>query len=198
MTDKELINNEIERRINNLWHLLPEGERVLQDNFTKDDANNLGKYTELESLLRFIDSLPEESKCIYNRTLDERKKFCKYCSAACDVRIEEELVNEDLEEEIDNYIKDNFFGSGSIGFFSNRTKQELNSIDVANIAHHFAEWQKQQMMKDAVDGEVVYQIGSSILAPTDIRYKVVSDRVYIPNVKLGDKVKIIIVKEEQQ
>lgn len=54
------------------------------------------------------------------------------------------------------------------------------------------------MMKDAVKGEVVYQIGSSILAPTDIRYKVVSDRVYIPNVKLGDKVKIIIVKEEQQ
>jgi hypothetical protein len=57
---------------------------------------------------------------------------------------------------------------------------------------------REEMMKDAVEGEVVYKIGSSIIAPTDIRYKVMSDRVYIPNVKLGDKVKIIIVKEEQQ
>ena len=68
----------------------------------------------LDRLLQFIDSLPEEH------------------------------ASEDLEEEINNYIKDNFFGSGSMGFFSNRTKQELNSIDVAYIARHFAEWQKER------------------------------------------------------
>lgn len=66
------------------------------------------------------------------------------------------------------------------------------------LARYFAEWQKQQMMKDVVEGEVVYQIGSAEFAPTDIQYKIVSDRVYIPNVKLGDKVKIIIIKPEQK
>lgn len=67
MTDKELIKQEIERRLPNLWYLIPEGEKVLQDNFTKEDANNLGKYTALESILRFIESLPEE----HNDDLEE-------------------------------------------------------------------------------------------------------------------------------
>ena len=74
----------------------------------------------LKHLDKFIDSLPEEHGCEVNFT----------------------TKNEDFEEEINNYIKDNFFGSGSMGFFSNRTKQELNSVDVANIASHFAEWGK--------------------------------------------------------
>lgn len=56
----EKIKEEIERRMNNLWYLIPEGEKVLKDDFTKDDANNLGKYTALENLLKFIDSLSEE------------------------------------------------------------------------------------------------------------------------------------------
>lgn len=62
-----------------------------------------------------------------------------------------ESEEEELEEEISNYIKDNFFGSVSMGFFSNRTNQELDSIDVVNIAYHFAEWQKQQMVEKAVE-----------------------------------------------
>ena len=57
---------------------------------------------------------------------------------------------------------------------------------------------REEMMKDAVEGEVVCKIGSAEIAPTEIRYEVVSDRVYIPNVKVGDKVKIIIVKEEKK
>lgn len=58
----QLIKEEIERRMNNLWYLIPEGEKVLKDDFTKDDANNLGKYTALENLLKFIDSIQEETK----------------------------------------------------------------------------------------------------------------------------------------
>lgn len=34
--------------------------------------------------------------CIYNRTLEERVKYCKYCSAACEGRVKEP-VNEELE-----------------------------------------------------------------------------------------------------
>lgn len=103
-----------------------------------------------------------------------------------------EPANEDLEEEIERCWKEMF----PIGW-SDYTLLTLTYEQHKAFANHFAEWQKLQMMKDAVEGEVIYQIGSSIIAPTDIKYKVMSDRVYISNVKLGDKVKIIIVKEDQ-
>jgi len=84
----------------------------------RTNTYDIGRLDELNHLSLFIDSLPEESGCEVNCTTKD----------------------EDLEEEIKNYIKDNFFGSGSIGFLSNRTKGELDSVDVANIARHFAEW----------------------------------------------------------
>ena len=56
-----------------------------------------------------------------------------------------------------------------------------------DIARHFAEWQKQQMMKDAVEAEVMYPASSSTL---QIRYKLPKNT----KLKYGDKVKIIIVK----
>lgn len=123
------------------------------------------------------------------------------------------VINKDkeLEEEINNYIKDNFFGSGSMGFFSNRTKQELNSIDVANIARHFAEWKKQQMketlqteyekgrfdmreemMKALIGGEIVKDIHNQLSVKSEPLNDAFRDS------KFGEKVKIIIVKEEQQ
>ena len=37
----------------------------------------------------------------------------------------------DLEKEITNYISGNFFGSETMGFFSNRTKEEPNDQDIA-------------------------------------------------------------------
>lgn len=107
--------------------------------------------------------------------------------------------NEDLEEEISNYIKDNFFGSGSMGFLSNRTKGELDSIDVVNIARHFAEWQKQHMMKDAVEGEVCkgYVGNQIVVSSKDGSAKCVAfDVSYADAFCVGDKVRIIIVKED--
>lgn len=155
-------------------------ERRFNDNMEAseqytEDSNSHALFTsaakEDYDLLAFIESLPKES------------------------------ANKDLEEEI-NKVEDWY-------------PVELKYIQ--EIARHFVEWQKQQMkealqteyekgrfdmreemMKDAVEGEVVYKIGNAEIAPTDVRYKVMSDRVYIPNVKLGDKVKIIICKTEQQ
>ena len=105
--------------------------------------------------------------------------------------LSEEHVSENLEEEFYRFIDK----EEGIPKMCNTRECMVWGV---NIACHFAEWGRKQMMKDAVDGQVVYQIGSAEIAPIDIRYKVVSDRVYIPNVKLGDKVKIIILKEEQQ
>ena len=44
-----------------------------------------------------------------------------------------------LEEEINKYISDNFFGSQTLGFFANRTKEEPNDEDIALVAKHFFE-----------------------------------------------------------
>lgn len=55
MTDKELIKQEIERRIKNLEFSL---ENNCVEKYSKLDI--LGNITTLESLLQFIDSLPEE------------------------------------------------------------------------------------------------------------------------------------------
>lgn len=131
----------------------------------------------LDKLLYFIDSLPEEPKCIYNRTLEEREKFCKYCSAACDVRIEEELANKDLEEACDDYYDETWDEHGGIAMVVNNChdiwfpSQATNDFFKAG-----AEWQKQQMkeilqteyekgrfdmreemMKDAVEGEEIWK-----------------------------------------
>ena len=60
---------------------------------------------------------------------------------ARDMRYKENLeVKEvDLEKEINKYICDNFFGSETIGFYANRTKEEPNDQDIALCAKHFFE-----------------------------------------------------------
>lgn len=63
-----------------------------------------------------------------------------------------------------------------------------------NIARHFANWQKEQMLKEAIDGEI-----SSVDAGDDSYVKTIKMpelRKAIRNYNLGDKVHIIIVKED--
>lgn len=50
-----------------------------------------------------------------------------------------EVKEVDLEKEINKYICDNFFGSETIGFYANRTKEEPNDQDIALCAKHFFE-----------------------------------------------------------
>lgn len=63
MTDKEKISAikaDIERRMGDLYQKLPDATYVLHESLTTDEANITGKYTALESILSFINSLPEE------------------------------------------------------------------------------------------------------------------------------------------
>ena len=57
LIDKDALVTEIERRTDELWALIPDGEKVIGDKHTKEDAFNLGKYIALESLDKFIDTL---------------------------------------------------------------------------------------------------------------------------------------------
>ena len=75
MSDKELIKQEIERRIKNLEFSL---ENNCVEKYSKLDI--LGNISTLKSLLRFIDSLPEESNIKNEDSSDE----CPCCGWALD------------------------------------------------------------------------------------------------------------------
>jgi len=92
----------------------------------------------------------------------------------------EEKPSENLEEEVKRYYSDNFTYISS--------DQPTLSI-LTNVARHFAEWQKEQMMKDAVEGEIVQDM-KGLYHVKSVAF--VSDNSY----NFGDKVRIIIVKED--
>jgi hypothetical protein len=81
-------------------------------------------------------------------------------------------VSEDLEKEIHNQ---------AIKLHTAPTYEELR-----NFALHFVEWQKEQMLAKAVDGEVGYW-----------NIRGLSINMELPSkLEEGDKVKLIIIKED--
>ena len=95
--------------------------------------------------------------------------------------IKEEFTSDELTSEIqrwrEHYIKVKEYGL------------QIDLRDVEAIANHFANWQKQQMKKDAVETIVKgYVNGKGIYIETDIPFGI--------DVNESDKVKLIIIKEE--
>jgi hypothetical protein len=94
--------------------------------------------------------------------------------------MEEESVSEDLEKEIINYIG-----------FPQEVDEDISTTMMRKAARHFANWQKEQMMKDAVEGTVE--------EPEYLLWRIISDDLeglFVVNNNLhdGDRVKIIIIK----
>ena len=84
--------------------------------------------------------------------------------------IMEEPVSEDFETEWQNYFK---------------YRGDVATVNIKDLARHFANWQKQQMMKDAVESEV----------------EITSKGILLPNLKIedfgyADKVRVIVIKDE--
>jgi hypothetical protein len=86
------------------WELVEEPKKCMytKDDFTEEDRKILCEdceekceYAKKEEPVsnNYSALLP----CIYNRALEERVKYCKYCSAACEGRVKEP-VSEELEE----------------------------------------------------------------------------------------------------
>ena len=91
--------------------------------------------------------------------------------------LSEEPDNEDLNDEIKKFIEEYGYERGE------------DKLLIAIVARHFASWQKQQMLKDAVEGEIRVRY-SGCLCATTIR------AINEDKFKLGDKVRVIIVKED--
>lgn len=101
----------------------------------------------------------------------------------------QEPVNEELEKEINAFLA----GWSEEDEYGSAIKPDCYSAgleDIKDIARHFAQWQKEQMMKDAIEGKVVA-----------VR-TTMSDKLHTyPWIELeaqlskNDKVKVIIIKE---
>ena len=161
--------------------------------------------TAMQSLLEFLDTLQEQPVCKdveeaawgyaskecekaafiaganwqRNRLLPMIDNICKVC------RIQHEKENpvcEGLEEEIERYLHS--LGVGYGGWVDGMEDDDLRSI-----ARHFAQWQKEQMMKEAVEASV----GRNFTGMQQIYLTIYPERY-----KDGDKVRIVIVKEDEQ
>lgn len=162
MTDKEKIRAEIERRY--------------KEYMEKDSELAAIRADECLDILSIIDSMQEEPISdklggINNALIQDK----------C---VQEHLVCNDLEDEITRYCEP------IVNMLCNAlNNNQKYSLDFGDIARHFADWQKQQMMKDAVKGGCFsYRNG----------YKHISCDIEEnhTDIKLGDRVKMIIIKEE--
>lgn len=100
----------------------------------------------------------------------------------------DEPVSDDLEEEISTWIPAHISG-GDDGVL--RYTKNVVTKWAGVVASHFAEWQKRKMMEGAVEADV--NIYRDIAGGESWAEFVVAK----PPKNLGDKVKIIIVKEEE-
>ena len=110
--------------------------------------------------------------------------------------LQEEPASEDLEEEIEKKWTNcatwvsSVSGESSLLEKSGYYELNLSKSDFKDIAHHFAEWQKKQMMKDAVECRV--QCGWGDGNKLSIKAMLPQDS----DLKYADKAKVLILKTE--
>lgn len=91
--------------------------------------------------------------------------------------IHAEQPSEELEAEIDRYFKDDKWFSTPLG----------------DIARHFANWQKEQMMKSAIDAKIVNDETSGCVVDCEQGCLVLEPHTYA----IGQKLKILIMEDKQ-
>lgn len=90
-----------------------------------------------------------------------------------------EYVSEDFEKEYEKYITNH--------------EEEWCREDYEAFARHFANWQIEQLMKNAIDGICIsngVECGSTIDSPAGVLF--LQHNTFC----VGDKVKLIIIKED--
>lgn len=121
---------------------------------------------------------------------DKNEAYNEILSILSDLEKEEKPI-EGLEEEITEFISNNY----EVDYYEGlkHLGEYLHTYDVEEIARHFAQWQKEQMMKEAVEGYV----DKDFIVTEGPFYFIRSVNLDLPNgFKEGDKVKLIIVKED--
>ena len=205
MTDKEKIRKEVERL---MTELIQEKEKGFGSDI--DDACIL----ELQNVLTYIDSLQEEpvapkvledmlnaktaaeslgiSQEEHDRIVDELiyGKEPELVDVDDLPNKEKEPVSEDLEKAANEWDAKASFTPFYMALDDKGNPYEVRQ-DYTTHAESFkagAEWQKQQIMKEAVDGLVICD---------ELTHGYKDIAMHIPNnLEVGDKVRLIIIKEE--
>lgn len=192
MSIKETIRQEIESRM-----------KICEGIFEREsDTYYQGKAVAYGELLAFIDSLSEGKPSYVTDSPgdpgnpgepgisdDLEEAVFKELGTTKDEYLAKSMDKVHLEMEIATYLQD-WDDDDEIGLHlsTDNGSIPIELEDIRDLARHFANWQKEQMMKEAVEG-VVYRYESYQRIATAII-------VDIPREILGNKVKIIIVKEE--
>lgn len=130
-----------------------------------------GELDAYDDVLWFLDTLEEEPLCIDDGGAPSKQK-CGDCTIACEAKVKEE-PDKSLDET-------------ATKFANTQNKNFLNPEIVKNIFIAGAEWQKEQIMKEALECDVIVPIyeGSDVW----------SAEIKIPGrYKPRDKVKLIIL-----
>jgi hypothetical protein len=151
---------------------------------------------------------PVSDECIYNRTLEERQRSCKFCSAACQARIKES-VSEGLDDAAFDYAESCKYDEGEkllcVEHFKAgarwQKQQDQETIELAEDHAMLAGMgkMKEEMMTKSIEA-VVSQVPCSneiiLYNPSSV------DKYYLPQemnklgLNKGDKVKLVIIKND--
>ena len=98
-------------------------------------------------------------------------------------------IEEIIEQELERYARENWEFNEVLRKEVPFDVEDCKWCDLVAFARHFAQWQKEQLMKEAVEGYVSStkgdHFGCVTSMPTDL------GKLYCP-----DKVKLIIIKED--
>jgi hypothetical protein len=97
-----------------------------------------------------------------------------------------EVKEVDLENEIKQYIDNH--RDVEVG----KADTQFNCYDMEEIARYFTNWQKEQLMKNAIDVTVHIEAGNYPYIPQMELYDYDKD---VPLAKEGDKYKVVLIKE---
>lgn len=137
--------------------------------------------TQIETIIAEIERLKIEKR---KENLPFHALYYDGYDAACDKIIAYlnslpvEQPSEEVNKEIDRFIAEN------VG----------KTITVGQVAHYFANWLKQQMMKSAIDAKIVNDESSGCVVDCAQGCLVLEPHTY----PIGQRLKIIIVKEDEQ
>lgn len=145
-----------------------------------------------DEAIKYLQQLYPNGGCSW---LDEQR--IEAISMAIDA-LKEKPVSEDLEQAADEY-SDRIL-SENRGKYNPDWNTYADGYEQSICAHVYpafidgAKWQKEQIMKDAIKGTVDWLDGPFL----NFTQKEQDDALERIGAKIGDKVKIVIIKEEKQ
>ena len=139
----------------------------------------------------------KQSQCLYGRTYKERLRSCEYCSVACPARIP------DFDTEVYNWLREH--GSDETRQLIEMTARHFwemgqnggAMLHVANKSYKMGRRDERfEMMKGAVEGFI--EEPEYLLWKLHLEHDLEGTFVAEHNLRDGDKVKVIILKAEDE